>query len=31
MRGRKWNLGNGMKDVRQLEGGGLFNFETFFS
>ena len=30
-RGRKLKLGESMNDVRQLEGGGLFSFETFFN
>ena len=29
--GRKWKLGESINDVRQLEGGGFFNFEVFFS
>ena len=29
--GGKWKLGESMNDVRQLEGGGLFSFEAFFS
>ena len=30
-RERKWKLGEIMNDVRQLEEGGLFSFEAFFS
>ena len=30
-RGRKRKLGESMNDVRQLEEGGLFSFEVFFS
>ena len=29
--GRKWKFSESMNDVRQLEGGGLFSFEVFFS
>ena len=30
-KGRKWKLGESMNDVRQLEGGGPFNFEVYSS